>query len=147
MRGLADFEGYRTKWLAENPAKTEDDFEKASNVFEEMPPISGAIDAVHKLAKYFDVYICSTVSWKNTSGASGKMMWIKKYFGEGPENPFYKKVVLTHNKHLNIGDFLIDHRAKNGASEFSGEWIQFGSEKFPDWNSVIEYLKNNYKKP
>jgi 5'(3')-deoxyribonucleotidase len=75
------------------------------------------------------------------------MMWIKKYFGEGPENPFYKKVVLTHNKHLNIGDFLIDDRAKNGASEFSGEWIQFGSEKFPDWDSVIEYLKNNYKKP
>ena len=24
--------------------------------------------------------------------------------------------------------------------KFEGEWIQFGSEKFPDWASVLEYL-------
>lgn len=29
---------------------------------------------------------------------------------------------------------------KNGTSEFKGEWIEFGSEKFPDWNSVLVYL-------
>lgn len=25
-------------------------------------------------------------------------------------------------------------------SEFGGEWIQFGSECFPDWDAVIAYL-------
>ena len=37
---------------------------------------------------------------------------------------------------------LIDDRGKNGTSEFAGEWIEFGSEKFPDWNSVLVYLMN-----
>jgi len=35
---------------------------------------------------------------------------------------------------------LIDDREKNGAKEFEGELIQFGSEKFVDWNVVTEYL-------
>ena len=32
------------------------------------------------------------------------------------------------------------HRTDIGTSDFSGEWIEFGSEKFPDWNSVLSYL-------
>ena len=43
-----------------------------------------------------------------------------------------------------IGDYLIDDRRFNGASEFTGEWIHFGSEKFPNWNSVLKYLKNDW---
>ena len=39
-----------------------------------------------------------------------------------------------------IGDYLIDDRRFNGASEFQGEWIHFGSEKYPDWKSVLQYL-------
>ena len=27
--------------------------------------------------------------------------------------------------------------------EFEGEWIEFASEEFPDWISVIDYLINN----
>lgn len=142
---LADFVGYRTTWLKDNPGKSEDDFETADNIFDNMPPVVGAIDAVYTLAKHFDIYICSTVPWKNTAGASGKMIWIKNNFGEGRENPFYKKVILTHNKHLNIGDYLIDDRPKNGAEQFSGEWIQFGSSKFPNWDVVTKYLLQHKK--
>ena len=40
-----------------------------------------------------------------------------------------------------MGDYLIDDRTKNGAGEFSGELIQFGTNKFPDWNTVLKYLK------
>ena len=39
-----------------------------------------------------------------------------------------KKIILTHRKDLVSGDYLIDDRSKNGASEFCDEWIQFGSE-------------------
>jgi hypothetical protein len=49
-------------------------------------------------------------------------------------------VVITHCKNLCDGDFLVDDRAKNGASEFPGEWVQFGSERFPDWEEVTRYL-------
>ena len=56
------------------------------------------------------------------------------------DDVFHKRMVITHRKGLCQGDYLIDDRGKNGTSEFSGEWIEFGSEKFPDWNSVLEYL-------
>ena len=55
-------------------------------------------------------------------------------------DPAYKRLILTHNKQLNIGDYLIDDRTKNGAGEFTGEHIHFGTEKFPDWKSVLDYL-------
>lgn len=49
-------------------------------------------------------------------------------------------MVITHRKDLCEGDYLIDDRGKNGTSEFKGEWIQFGSEQFPNWESVKTYL-------
>jgi len=40
---------------------------------------------------------------------------------------------------------LIDDRHKNGAEgfgEYEGqEWIHFGSEEFPDWETVLTYLQ------
>lgn len=42
---------------------------------------------------------------------------------------------------------LVEKMSKNGTSEFSGEWIEFGSKKFPDRNSVLVYLGvRNHKK-
>jgi hypothetical protein len=40
-----------------------------------------------------------------------------------------------------IGDYLIDDRSFNGASEFKGEWIHFGSEEFINRESVIDYFE------
>ena len=40
-----------------------------------------------------------------------------------------------------MGDYLIDDRTKNGAGEFSGELIQFGSDDYPDWETVLNYLQ------
>jgi hypothetical protein len=37
-------------------------------------------------------------------------------------------------------DFLIDDRTANGASEFGDNLIQFGSERYPDWESVLAKL-------
>ena len=39
-----------------------------------------------------------------------------------------------------IGDYLIDDRRFNGASEFRGKWIHFGSEDFPNWNTILKYF-------
>lgn len=38
----------------------------------------------------------------------------------------------------------MDDRAKNGASEFPGEWVQFGSERYPDWEEVTCYLVSEF---
>ena len=109
-------------------------------IFALMEPKAGALKAVERLNDKFDLYILSTAPWLNPSAWSDKLLWVQKYFGEGEDNPFYKRLIISHNKHLNDGDFLIDDRDKNGAKDFKGEWIHFGSEKFPDWKTVTDYL-------
>ena len=118
------------------------DVDEIPGIFEKMIPMKGAIEAVNKLKDKFDLYILSTAPWKNPGAWTHKIEWIQKYFGmEEGENPFYKKVIISHRKNLNKGDFLIDDRKENGAENFEGEWIQFGSDKFPDWETVTEYLQ------
>ena len=110
----------------------------APGVFALMDPIPGAIDAINRLADKFDVYILSTAPWNNPSAWSDKLNWIKQHLGER----FKKRLILSHHKDLLRGDFLIDDWDKHGTSEFQGEWIQFGSPQFPDWDVVEEYLKD-----
>ena len=80
--------------------------------------------------------ILSTPPWDNTSAWSDKHQWVKKHLGVSA----HKRLILSHHKNLNRGDYLIDDRTANGAGEFQGEHIHFGTEKFPDWKSVLEYL-------
>jgi len=109
-------------------------------IFSTMSPVKGAIDALNELSKLFDTYILSTAPWDNPSAWSDKLLWVKQYLGE----PAYKRLIISHHKNLNRGDFLVDDRPKNGAKDFTGEWIHFGTEKFPDWDTVLEYLKQRY---
>ena len=105
-------------------------------IFSQMDPLDGALEAHDILSQKFDTYLLSTAPWENSSAWADKNEWVKKYLGKNA----YKRLILSHNKHLNIGDYLIDDRTANGAGQFRGEHIHFGSEKFPDWNSVLEYL-------
>ncbi len=109
-------------------------------IFSLMEPVGGAIEAVKSLQEKYDMYILSTAPWKNSHAWKQKRDWVEKYFGKGEKNLFFKKVILTHNKHLNSGDILIDDRPNNGAKEFSGEWVQFGSKQYPNWNIIVEKL-------
>ena len=109
-------------------------------IFSLMNPMTGAVEAVNKLATYYDLYVLSTAPWKNPSAWSDKATWIQQYFGEGTDGIFYKRLIISHHKNLNRGEYLIDDRENNGAKDFSGELLLFGSERFPDWNSVTEYL-------
>lgn len=113
-----------------------DDIDDAPGLFALMDPMDGAIDAYISLSNKFDTYILSTAPWKNQTALNDKLKWVKKYLGDYA----YKRLILTHHKNLNKGDYLIDDRTKNGAGEFEGEHILFGSEEFPGWDSVLEYL-------
>lgn len=109
-------------------------------IFGLMEPMNGAIESVKKLSEYFDLYVLSTAPWKNPSAWSDKAIWIQKYFGSEQESLFYKKLIISHHKNLNKGDFLIDDRENNGAKDFEGELILFASERFRDWGIVTEFL-------
>jgi 5'(3')-deoxyribonucleotidase len=65
-----------------------------------------------------------------------KRLWVEKHLGKNA----YKRLILSHNKQLNIGDFLIDDRTANGAGQFTGEHIHFGTGKWKDWKSTLDYL-------
>lgn len=110
--------------------------DEVPGVFAGLDPMPGAIGAFHKLAVLYDTYILSTAPWNNPSAWSDKLAWVKQHLGA----PAYKRLILTHHKNLNIGDFLVDDRTRNGAGEFRGKHIRFGSAEFPDWDVVVAYL-------
>ena len=133
---LVDFESGLAQQSEDTLKEYEGRFDEIPGIFGVMKPIEGAIDAVHRLAERYDCYILSTAPWGNPSAWSDKVRWVTKYL----DDVFHKRMIITHCKHLCKGDILIDDRGKNGTSEFEGEWIQFGSEQYPDWNAVLNYL-------
>lgn len=106
------------------------------DIFHDLPPIAGAIEAVEKLSEHYDIFFLSTAMWSLPQSFTGKRIWIEDHFG----NLGRKRLILSHRKDLLKGDFLVDDRTKNGAAEFEGEHIHFATERFPDWNTVKHYL-------
>ena len=110
--------------------------DEVPGIFSLMEPMDDAIESFNELAKHFDTYILSTAPWENQTAWSDKLNWVKKYLG----TLAHKRLILSHHKNLNAGDYLIDDRLKNGADKFMGEHIHFGTERFPYWKSVRKYL-------
>lgn len=110
--------------------------DEVPGIFALMDPLRGALAAFETLSARFDTYVLSTAPWENPSAWSDKLLWVKRHLGPLA----HKRLILTHHKDLNAGDFLVDDRTKNGAARFRGEHIHFGTERFPDWKTVTEYL-------
>ena len=108
------------------------------HIFRDLKPIKGAIKAVNILldATNYNVYFLSTAPWDNPSAWTDKRLWLEEKFGE----KINRKLILTHRKDLVKGDILIDDRPNNGAKDFEGELIKFGSTEYPNWNAVLDYL-------
>jgi 5'(3')-deoxyribonucleotidase len=110
--------------------------------FKDLDPMPGAIEAWQSLQEKYDTYILSTAMWSNTYAWTDKRIWVQKYLGKSAN----KKLILSHNKGLLRGDFLIDDRIANGVADFEGEHIHFGTEKFPTWKQVLDYLLTTEEK-
>ena len=139
---LVDFPSAFKRLDEETLQKYEGRLDEVPGIFSLMKPLEGAKEAFDALAKEYDTYILSTAPWENPSAWSDKLLWVKKHLGPAA----HKRLILSHHKNLNAGNFLIDDRTKNGAGEFRGEHIHFGTNKFPDWKTVVRYLKQRRKK-
>ena len=137
---LVDFQSGIDRLSEETQKEYKGRLDEVPGIFSLMKPLAGAVDAVKLLSQYYDVYILSTAPYKNVSAWSDKAAWVQKYFGDDKDSIFYKRLIISHHKNLNKGDYLIDDRTKNGADKFEGELILFRSEKFPSWKSVTDYL-------
>jgi 5'(3')-deoxyribonucleotidase len=114
-------------------------------LFKNPKPNDKAIESVLKLynSGKYDIFIATASPRENHTAASEKILWIRKYFGD----IFDKKIIISHRKDLLMGDYLIDDRKKNGASEFKGELLPFGFNyeenkinEYKDWDSILEKL-------
>ena len=117
-------------------------------IFRDLPPVPGAIDAVNKLNDYYELYILSTAPWQNASAWQDKLIWLQHHFGDDEKSPFYKRVILAHDKSLarTPGGILVDDRPYHGASgwddaKMDSQWIQYGYETKMTWQTgLVELL-------
>ena len=132
---LCDFDGGKKNLSQPNDLS----LDKIPNYFKNLQPIKNALSSVNKLMDdiNFDVYILSTAPWDNPSSWTDKRLWIENHFGD----KLNRRLILSHRKDFLKGDYLIDDRPNNGAKEFEGKWIHFGSSQFPNWDSILKYLQ------
>ena len=133
---LVDFQSGIDSLSDEERGAYKDNIDNVPGIFSKIQPLNGAIDGYKKLTEHFDVYILSTAPWNNPSAWSDKLLWVQKHLGDIA----YKRLILSSNKNLNAGDYLIDDRTANGASDFKGEHIHFLTEQFKNWDDVLNYL-------
>jgi 5'(3')-deoxyribonucleotidase len=133
---LVDFSSGIAKLDPNTVNEFQDRLDEVPGIFSLMDPLKNAVASFEILSDHYNTFILSTAPWDNPSAWSDKLLWVKIHLGEKA----YKKLILTHRKDLNKGHYLIDDREKNGAGDFDGELILFGSEKFSEWIAVRNYL-------
>jgi 5'(3')-deoxyribonucleotidase len=138
---IVDLEVRMSEWSTKLGIDTKTLFDKkfyhTPGFYADVPPIKGAVEAFHRLAAKYEVYILSAPSWENPSCYIDKRLWVEKYLGDVA----YKRLILSNDKSLFAGKALIDDRTKYGVTEFKGEHIHFGTGRFPDWESILKYLE------
>ena len=132
---LVDFPSAFARIPEETLREYGEDKDEIPGIFALMEPMPGAVDAFNALAEVFDVYILSTAPWENSSAWSDKPKWVKKHLGDKA----WKRLILSHHKNLNKGDFLVDDRDKNGAGEFTGTLIKFVPDE-TSWPDLVKEL-------
>lgn len=112
--------------------------------FESLPPLKNAISSFEYLNSInnFEVYILTAPSEKNPLCYTEKRLWIESHLGF----EMVKKLIISSNKALIKADYLIDDHLKGrGQEDFEGKVLEFGSEKFIDWNAIVNYFTTTYK--
>lgn len=132
---LVDFPSAFARVPEETLSKYKNNEDEIPGIFALMEPMPGAVDAFNALAEVFDVYILSTAPWENSSAWSDKPKWVKKHLGDKA----WKRLILSHHKNLNRGDFLVDDRDANGAGEFTGTLIKFVPH-VTSWPELVKEL-------
>ena len=87
------------------------------------------------------VYILTAPSIYNPLCSTEKRLWVEQYLGFD----MVERLIISNNKSLNKGHYLIDDYIEGcGKENFEGELLQFGSDRFPDWESVLNYFRIKY---
>lgn len=125
---LADFESGLAQVSEDIKKEYIGRYDEIPGLFSLMPPMPGAIDAVHRINSddRFDCYILSTAPWNNPSAWSDKLLWVQKHL----DDVFHKRIIITHCKNLLKGDYLMMTEARTAqanlkANGFSSDQTNF----------------------
>ncbi|MGB0838833.1 MAG: 5' nucleotidase, NT5C type [Chitinophagales bacterium] len=103
--------------------------------FSALKPMKGAVEAFKTLSFAYETYILTSPSYRNAFCYTEKRVWVEQYF----DLETCKRLIISPNKSLLLGDYLIDD---NIHLDFQGEHVHFGTPRYPDWASVLDYLMN-----
>lgn len=109
-----------------------------ARMFRDMEPIEFAVESYHILCDHYNVLILTSAPWLCHESGMDKRIWVEERLGPKVR----KNIIISHHKGLNIGDYLVDDRLKNGVTEFKGEHIHFGQKGFENWPKTLVYLAN-----
>ena len=105
--------------------------------FENLEPMEGAIDGINFLRSHFEVFLLTRPSVRNPLNYMEKRIWVEKNLGIG----MCKRLIISYDKTLLRGDYLIDDNVHTGLFTPDWEHIHFGSENFPGWADVISHFE------
>lgn len=108
--------------------------------FTGLAPMPSAIEVYQWLNNRADIdlYILTAPSVRNPNSYTEKRLWVEEHLGI--ESAY--KLIISPNKGLSIGHYLIDDYTEGkGQENFQGQVLQFGSKKFPDWQSIKSYFE------
>ena len=131
---LCDFYKASEKALTENPSQKYP--QSQWGFFLKLDEIPNAIESFKKLQSKYDVWILTRPSFRNVNCYTEKAQWVWDHLGYD----VLEKTILCGDKSLLKGDYLIDDQINAGQEDFEGELIRFGSDRFPNWSKVLEYL-------
>jgi 5'(3')-deoxyribonucleotidase len=124
--------------LSDSPSSTHETYlDEAHDLYSRISPLPYSIESFQELSSLFDTYILATTPWDKPSNWPCQLSWLKRHFGKEA----YNKLIVTHHKHLKLNEFLVDDKNRRGEDGFLGEQIHFKTDKFPDWPTVLTYLR------
>lgn len=111
-------------------------------LFPLMPRMPGAIETFTELSGLFDTYILATASWANPSSWQHKVEWVHVHLGmDRARPPIGGSSCPTTRTSVAGTSSSTTGRPTTAPTGTAGEVIALGSAQFPDWPTVVEYLR------
>lgn len=107
--------------------------------FSGLAPMLDAIEVFQWLEDQedLDLYILTAPSVRNPNSYTEKRLWVEEHLGIDTAY----KLIISPNKRLNLGHYLIDDYTEGkGQENFKGQLLQFGSTEYPDWKSIQHFF-------
>lgn len=106
--------------------------------YKHLPVMKGAREAVRDLLESGkDVWICTCPKTSNPTCCDDKVQWVKDNFSDIDSN-LYRRVIITKDKTMTRGRWLIDDKPENANGTYKPLW------KLVHFKSNWEDIRKNY---